>query len=99
VLTLKPRRENVTQGELRPTQTTHGLGNKSSLPQRLYLDDAVQVDSQGWNTAGIRHCSFPYSELVEGNVANQAGMDDLRGGTGYLTFYRNHFSGRRSPYE
>ena len=65
-----------------------------------YVDDALQSDSPGWNTAGIRgHCSYPYMELVEGNWTNQGAMDNIHGGAGYITFYRNYFSGQRSSYD
>ena len=65
-----------------------------------FVDDAVQLDTTGWNTAGIRgHCSYPYMELVEGNFANQGAMDNVHGGSGYMTFYRNYFSGQRTSFE
>jgi hypothetical protein len=64
-----------------------------------YVDDALESSVPDWNTAGIRgHCSFPFMELVEGNWTNQAGMDNVHGGAGYVTFYRNYFSGQRSSY-
>jgi hypothetical protein len=38
-------------------------------------------------------------ELVEGNYANQGGMDNVHGGSGYLTFYRNRFTAQRRSFD
>ncbi len=65
-----------------------------------YVEDPHEESVPAWNEAGIRaHCSYPYMELVEGNLANQGALDFVHGSGGYFTFYRNHFSSQRESFE
>jgi hypothetical protein len=58
-----------------------------------YVDDAIITDGPGWQMPDINtHCSFPYMELIEGNAVAHMGTDNVHGGAGYLTFFRNHAS-------
>src|SRR6185436_17412311 len=60
-----------------------------------YVDDAILADTPAWQMADIgTHCSFPYMELIEGNWIAHAAADNVHGGAGFLTFYRNYLSGQ-----
>ena len=60
-----------------------------------YVDDAILADTPAWQMADIgTHCSFPYMELIEGNWIAHAATDNVHGGAGYITFYRNYLSGQ-----
>jgi hypothetical protein len=39
------------------------------------------------------HCDYPHMELFEGNWSTHVCPDYEHGGSGYLTFYRNHLDG------
>jgi hypothetical protein len=41
------------------------------------------------------HASFPFMELVEGNYAPQIATDDVWGGSGWMTVFRNYASGKQ----
>jgi len=62
-----------------------------------YADNALDtnsLDAKGnafWMENAIeQHCQFPHHELVEGCYASQIGPDATHGGSGWLTFFRNH---------
>jgi hypothetical protein len=58
-----------------------------------YIDDAIEGDVPAWQCADIvAHCSFSYMELVEGNYAPHVTLDNVHGGSGYITFFRNQHS-------
>jgi hypothetical protein len=55
-----------------------------------YVDDAIITDGPGWQMPDINtHCSFPHMELIEGNSVAHMGTDNVHGGSGYMTFFRN----------
>jgi hypothetical protein len=62
-----------------------------------YVDDAwTSADAFMMETdIDMGHASFPYMELVEGNEAPQIATDDVWGGSGWMTVFRNHASGKQ----
>jgi hypothetical protein len=62
-----------------------------------YVDDAwTSADPFMMETdIDMGHASFPYMELVEGNEAPQIATDDVWGGSGWMTVFRNHASGKQ----
>jgi hypothetical protein len=65
-----------------------------------YVPDSILADTPGWLMPDIdTHCSFPYMELVEGNWVAQAATDNVHGGSGYITFFRNYMSGQHRTVE
>jgi hypothetical protein len=60
-----------------------------------YVPDSILADTPAWLMPDFNtHCSFPYMELVEGNWIAQGATDNVHGGAGYITFYRNYMSGQ-----
>jgi hypothetical protein len=62
-----------------------------------YVDDAwTSADPFMMETdIDMGHASFPYMELVEGNYAPQIATDDVWGGSGWMTVFRNYASGKQ----
>jgi hypothetical protein len=62
-----------------------------------YIDDAwTSADSFMMETdIDMGHASFPFMELVEGNYAPQIATDDVWGGSGWMTVFRNYASGKQ----
>jgi hypothetical protein len=62
-----------------------------------YVDDAWTSADEYMSETDIDmgHASFPYMELVEGNEAPQIATDDVWGGSGWMTVFRNHASGEQ----
>ena len=62
-----------------------------------YIDDAwTSADAFMTETdIDMGHSSFPYMELVEGNYAPQIATDDVWGGSGWMTVFRNYASGKQ----
>jgi hypothetical protein len=62
-----------------------------------YIDDAwTSADAFMMETdIDMGHSSFPYMELVEGNYAPQIATDDVWGGSGWMTVFRNYASGKQ----
>jgi hypothetical protein len=61
-----------------------------------YVDEGI-ISDPGWQMPGIgSHCSFPYMELVEGNWTPNMGTDNVHGGAGSLTYFRNYSRSQNS---
>jgi hypothetical protein len=59
-----------------------------------YADNALNMDAPYWAEMAIdMHCQYPHHELLEGNYASMMGPDSTHGGSGWVTFFRNHASG------
>jgi hypothetical protein len=59
-----------------------------------YADNSW-ADPPQWQEVNVdTHCSFPHMELIEGNWAPHMGATTTHGNAGYLTYFRNHASGR-----
>lgn len=59
-----------------------------------YADNSW-ADPPEWQEVNVdTHCSFPHMELIEGNWAPHMGATTTHGNAGYLTYFRNHASGR-----
>ena len=60
-----------------------------------YADDAVLASAPDWMLSDIgTHCTWPHMELVEGNRCGMICSDNVWGGGGYVTLFRNHVKGR-----
>jgi hypothetical protein len=65
-----------------------------------YVDDAILGYQPDWQMAAIgTHCSYPHMELVEGNWVPHIAPDNVHGGSGHVTFFRNYVSGKHLTVE
>lgn len=70
----------------------------STMKNGAYTDGTSPDQISGWQMPDIAtHCSFPHMELFEGNWVANFQLDDVHGGSGYITFFRNFASGRHAP--
>jgi hypothetical protein len=61
-----------------------------------YADDAILAYAPWWQKGNITcHCAWPYMELIEGNWVTHVIPDNIHGGSGYLTFFRNYLHGEQ----
>jgi hypothetical protein len=65
-----------------------------------YFDNGYIENYPGWMETGLNasHLAEPHFELFEGNLAFNADGDDTWGGAVYITFFRNHMTGKRRSY-
>jgi pectate lyase-like protein len=60
-----------------------------------YSDDSLLGYSPGWQMADLgHHCMYTHMELVEGNYLAHISFDNIHGGAGYTTFYRNRITAK-----
>ncbi len=60
-----------------------------------YADDAFDNEAWAWQMPDINsHCSWPHMELIEGNQTANLVLDNVHGGSGDMTFYRNYATDR-----
>ncbi len=66
-----------------------------------YFDDGYIDYNRGWMETGLNasHLACPHFELFEGNQAFNADGDDTWGGAVYITFFRNHLTGKRRSFD
>ena len=60
-----------------------------------YIDYAPEFVETGMNAS---HMACPHFELFEGNQAFNIGADDYWGGAVYITYFRNHATGKRRSF-
>jgi hypothetical protein len=65
-----------------------------------YFDNGYIENYPGWMETGLNasHLACPHFELFEGNQAFNADGDDTWGGAVYITFFRNHLTGKRRSF-
>ena len=65
-----------------------------------YFDNGYIGYQTDWQETGINaaHMTTPHFELFEGNRAFNIDADNSWGGSIYITFYRNHATGKRLSY-
>jgi hypothetical protein len=65
-----------------------------------YFDNGFISYNQGWMETGLNasHLTCPHFELFEGNQAFNIDGDDTWGGAVYITYFRNHATGKRRSY-
>ena len=64
--------------------------------------DMSYINTQGsWIEAGLNasHMVGPHHVLFEGNYGHNADSDNTHGNSVYLTFFRNHLRGIRTPFD
>jgi hypothetical protein len=66
-----------------------------------YTDMGYINTNGSWIEAGLNasHMAGPHHVLFEGNYGHNAESDDTHGNSIYITFFRNHLRGIRSPFE
>jgi len=66
-----------------------------------YFDNGYIEYNPGWMESGMNasHLTCPHFELFEGNQAFNADGDDTWGGAVYITYFRNHATGKRRSYD
>lgn len=62
-----------------------------------YMDDGGMNSNGGWVETGLQmsHYPAPHYELFEGNYSFNADGEFTEGNAVYITFFRNHLSGKR----
>jgi len=62
-----------------------------------YMDDGYINSSKGWVETGLQASHYPcnHYELFEGNYCFNAAADATEGNAIYITYFRNHLSGKR----
>jgi hypothetical protein len=65
-----------------------------------YFDNGHIGNYLGWMETGLNasHLTCPHFELFEGNLAFNIDGDDTWGGAVYITYFRNHATGKRRSY-
>jgi hypothetical protein len=65
-----------------------------------YFDNGFISYALGWMETGMNagHMAEPHFELFEGNQAFNIDGDDTWGGATYITYFRNHATGKRRSY-
>ena len=65
-----------------------------------YFDNGWVQYAPGWVETGINasHLTCPHFELFEGNQAFNADGDNTWGGAVYITYFRNHLTGKRRDF-
>ena len=65
-----------------------------------YFDNGQVEYAPGWVETGINasHLTCPHFELFEGNQAFNADGDNTWGGAVYITYFRNHLTGKRRDF-
>ena len=65
-----------------------------------YFDNGYVGYDRGWVETGINasHLTCPHFELFEGNQAFNADGDNTWGGAVYITYFRNHLTGKRRDF-
>ena len=65
-----------------------------------YFDNGFIGNYLGWMETGMNasHMAEPHFELFEGNQAFNIDGDDTWGGAVYITYFRNHATGKRRSY-
>ncbi len=66
-----------------------------------YFDNGYIGYNTGWMETGMNasHLACPHFELFEGNQAFNIDGDDTWGGAVYITYFRNHATGKRRSYD
>jgi hypothetical protein len=65
-----------------------------------YFDNGYIGNYPGWMETGMNasHLTCPHFELLEGNQAFNIDGDDTWGGAVYVTYFRNHATGKRRSF-
>jgi hypothetical protein len=65
-----------------------------------YFDNGYIGNNLGWVETGLNasHMAEPHFELFEGNQSFNIDGDDTWGGAVYITFFRNHATGKRRSF-